>query len=105
MGSTSHSPRPSYHVSSRTLSSQIKNYRKAMEEVSRCLKPGGVAIFVDFDMELLCNDMVTVLPMAMVDQEVHETEFTDGRSSTGDDTGAKSPTTEGSWLQRVLYGG
>jgi len=75
-----------------------------MEEVSRCLKPGGVAIFVDFDMELLCNDMVTVLPMAMVDQEVREVESTDGGNSTGDDTRAKSPTTEGSWLQRICYG-
>jgi hypothetical protein len=76
-----------------------------MEEVSKCLKPGGVAIFVDFDMELLCHDMVTVLPMAMVDQEVREIESTDGRNSAGDDTCAKSPSTEGSWLQRICYGG
>ena len=76
-----------------------------MEEVSKCLKPGGVAIFVDFDMELLCNDMVTVIPMAMVDKEVREIGSTDGRSSTGDDSHTKSPTTEGSWLQRICYGG
>lgn len=72
-----------------------------MEEVSKCLKPGGLAIFIDGDTELLHRDMVTVLPMAMLDHEIRrdcsesEDSFMDSEPRTRAD---------GSWVQRFLYG-
>ena len=64
-----------------------------MEEVSKCLKPGGLAIFIDVDLEILHRDMVTVLPMALLDHEIR----------AGVENGAGKEL-EASWLQRVAYG-
>lgn len=54
-----------------------------MKEIERCLKPGGIVIYVDFDTTLVRQDQVTYTTPAIRHQ--------DG-------------TVEGSWLQRMLSG-
>ncbi|KAG8761654.1 hypothetical protein FRC14_000038 [Serendipita sp. 396] len=51
-------------VHARLISSGIKDYRKMMEEAERCLKPGGVVIFVDYDAQFCAEDQVSRQPMA-----------------------------------------
>ncbi|KAG8830080.1 Slx4p interacting protein [Serendipita sp. 399] len=48
----------------RLISSGIKDYRKMMEEAEKCLKPGGVVIFVDYDAQFCAEDQVSRQPMA-----------------------------------------
>ncbi|KAG8838014.1 hypothetical protein FRC18_006847 [Serendipita sp. 400] len=51
-------------VHARFISSGVKDYRKMMEEAERCLKPGGVAIFVDYDALFCAEDQLHRQPMA-----------------------------------------
>ncbi len=67
-----------------------------MEDISRCLKPGGLCIFIDPDLEILAEDKVTILPMALGSHEK--------RSAGEEDTGPGANRREGSWFQRVLFG-
>jgi hypothetical protein len=43
-----------------------------MEDVTRCLKPGGLVIFIEGDYEILAEDRMTVVPMAMSEEEIRE---------------------------------
>jgi hypothetical protein len=71
-----------------------------MEDISRCLKPGGLAIFIDPDNELLGEDKVRILPMALGSNEVRP----GGDPSDADTQQGGIHSTEGSWFQRILYG-
>lgn len=77
----------------RNLSMGLRNFRKTMEEVSKCLKPGGLAVFIEGDNELIHRDMVTVVPMAMLDHEIRKDSSVSGRPRS----------TSGSWLQRYFH--
>jgi hypothetical protein len=71
-----------------------------MEDISRCLKPGGLAIFIDPDNEVLAEDKVTILPMALGSNEAQP----GGHPSDTDTQQGGMHSTNGSWLQRILYG-
>jgi len=75
-----------------------------MEEASKCLKPGGLAIFIDFDLEFLYSDMVTILPMAMIDSETQTDGSVGGGTGFREEASAEPQGTNGSWLQRICYG-
>jgi hypothetical protein len=51
-------------VHARLISSGLKSYRKMMEEAEKCLKPGGVVIFIDYDAQFCAEDQVSRQPMA-----------------------------------------
>lgn len=51
-------------VHARLISSGIKDYRNMMEEAEKCLKPGGVVVFVDYDAMFCAQDQVSRQPMA-----------------------------------------
>lgn len=44
----------------RCIGSGISSYRSLLEEATRCLKPGGLAIFVEGDFDLLKEDQRTI---------------------------------------------
>ncbi|KAG8814324.1 hypothetical protein FRC17_001199, partial [Serendipita sp. 399] len=81
----------------------VSNYRKTMEEISLCLKPGGLALFIDGDFELLEEDRTTVLPMALTDREIREIVARSEREGRPLSEAEKKSLEEGSWLQRMLY--
>ncbi|PVF94993.1 S-adenosyl-L-methionine-dependent methyltransferase [Serendipita vermifera] len=83
----------------RLIAVGIKNYRRFMEEVTRCLKPGGLAIFIEGDYELLAEDRMTVIPMAVSEEEIAEA---GGRRRSSEER-SSSLWTRGSWLQRFYY--
>lgn len=58
----------------------IPDYKTTLKEVEKCLKPGGILIVMESDLDLLAEDQKSFLPIA-----------------TEDDT-------NGSWLRRVMYG-
>ena len=82
------------------VNAQVTNYRKVMEDISRCLKPGGLAIFMDPDTEILAEDKVTILPMALGSNEAQP----GGNLGDASTQPGVMHSTEGSWLQRILYG-
>jgi hypothetical protein len=51
-------------VHARLISSGIKSYRTMMEEAEKCLKPGGVVIFIDHDAMFCAEDQISRQPMA-----------------------------------------
>jgi len=64
----------------RCIGSGITSYRSFIEEVTKCLKPGGLAIFVEGDFDLFKEDQKTI-------QEPVSKEHPDG-----------------SWLQKWMIG-
>ena len=44
----------------RCIGSGIKSYRTLLEECTRCLKPGGLAIFVEGDLDLFKENQRTI---------------------------------------------
>lgn len=51
-------------VHARLISSGLKSYRKMMDDAEKCLKPGGVVIFIDYDAQFCAEDQVSRQPMA-----------------------------------------
>lgn len=96
-------------VHARMISFGIKNYRKTMEEISRCVKPGGLVILMEADMELLGVDRMTVLPMALTEREMLDARAEARISgpipglSNDDEDETSGVEMRGSWLQRLLY--
>jgi 2-polyprenyl-3-methyl-5-hydroxy-6-metoxy-1,4-benzoquinol methylase len=48
----------------RCIGSGITSYRALLQEASKCLKPGGLAIFTEGDFDLLFEDQQTILEPA-----------------------------------------
>jgi hypothetical protein len=65
----------------RCVGSGIRSYRRLLEEVPKCLKPGGVAIFMEGDFDLWSEDRRSLQVPASDDNP------------------------NGSWLQRWMQGG
>ena len=81
-----------------------------MEDISRCVKPGGLVILMEVDLDLLALDRTTILPMALTERELRDARAqaaisgpTPGFFNEGEE---ELPGIEmrGSWLQRLLYG-
>jgi hypothetical protein len=71
-----------------------------MEEVTRCLKPGGLAIFIEGDYEMLAEDRMTVLPMAMSEDEIREMREQDMSREDGDIPSETDATQATYWRQQ-----
>ena len=67
-------------VHMRCVGGGLPNYAQAITYAARCVKPGGVLLIADLDMQLCDEDMVSTQKMATPNQP------------------------DGSWLQRFLYG-
>lgn len=70
-------------VHAQYLSSRIKSYRSMMEDAEKCLKPGGVVIFIDFDLFHSAENQLTRMKVA---------------EAPGVEDG------QGSWLIRTAHG-
>jgi SAM-dependent methyltransferase len=65
----------------RLVGSGLKDFRKSMSEVERCLKPGGLVLWLDPDYAIYSTD-----------------KFTYSRPAASEENPS------GSWLQRLTYG-
>ncbi|KAG8828601.1 hypothetical protein FRC17_007478, partial [Serendipita sp. 399] len=66
----------------RLVGSGLKNFPQTMQNVEDCLKPGGVAIFVDGDYDMYAEDQRVYMPFALEEDEAMS---------------------ERSWFQRIVY--
>jgi SAM-dependent methyltransferase len=64
----------------RFIASGIKDFRKTMQAIEECLKPGGIVLWVDGDYDVYTGDQYVYIPFA-----------------TAEDA-------SGSWFQRIIYG-
>ncbi|KAG9042826.1 hypothetical protein FS842_002060 [Serendipita sp. 407] len=90
-------------VHARCITFGISNYRKTMEEISLCLKPGGLAIFIEADLDLLAEDRTTILPIALTDKEIREAIARSEQKGLTLSEAEKASLGEGAWLQRIAY--
>ena len=67
-------------VNARLIGAGLKDFRKTMQAVSECLKPGGIVIWLDGDYDMYTEDQHVYMPFA-----------------TDEDP-------SGSWFQRIIYG-
>lgn len=51
-------------VHSRCIASGVMQYREFIHEARKCLKPGGIAIFIEGDFDLFAEDQVSILEPA-----------------------------------------
>ena len=73
-------------VHMRLVGSGLKDFRKTMDDGQQCLKPGGIALWMDVDYDMYTEDQHVYLPFALEDDE-------------------DSPEqTDRSWFQRIVYG-
>ncbi|KAG8827580.1 hypothetical protein FRC17_007792 [Serendipita sp. 399] len=72
-------------IHARCIGSGLANYGEMMLDVEACLKPGGIAIFIDGDMTMYQEDMVTPIKI-------------------GQDEGEAPGSPGGSWLARLARG-
>ncbi|CCA67105.1 hypothetical protein PIIN_00939 [Serendipita indica DSM 11827] len=56
-------------VHMRLAGSGLKSFRKTMRDGQQCLKPGGIAIFIDADYDMYAEDLHTYMPFALEDDE------------------------------------
>jgi SAM-dependent methyltransferase len=67
-------------VHARLIASGLKDFRKTMQDVEECLKPGGIVLWVEFDYDAYAGERYVYIPFATAE---------DG---------------SGSWFQRIIYG-
>ena len=67
-------------IHARLIGSGLKDFRKTMQDVEKCLKPGGIVLWVDGDYDVYAADQHVYMPFATAE---------DG---------------SGSWFQRIVYG-
>jgi hypothetical protein len=89
-------------VHARLVQIGVKDYSKMVEQVAKCLKPGGLAIFIEADLELYDQDQTTILPMATHD---HERPVDSGARLSLTEAGhiRRKEWSQKSWIQRMLY--
>ncbi|CAG8744740.1 1298_t:CDS:2, partial [Acaulospora colombiana] len=86
-------------VHARLISSGLKSYRNMMEEAEKCLKPGGVVVFIDYDAQFCAEDQVSRQPMA----ESNENEMRNGAPLMGSDIlGMEASLDEGIWGHELI---
>lgn len=95
-------------VHARLVQIGIKSYSKMVDEVARCLKPGGLAIFIEGDLDLYDQDRTTILPIATYEGErpSDSHNLTTGLASLSlTEAGRlrRKQWTQTSWLQRMIY--
>jgi hypothetical protein len=74
-------PDKQFHfIHCRLIASGIKDFRKTMTDVERCLAPGGIICFIDVDFDMYSNDRFLYRHFASEEE----------------------PT--GSWFQRIVFG-
>ncbi|KAG8791092.1 hypothetical protein FRC16_000605 [Serendipita sp. 398] len=66
----------------RLVGSGLQNFAKTMQDVEECLKPGGIALFMDVDYDMYSEDQRVYIPFALEDDDVE---------------------CERSWFQRIVY--
>lgn len=64
----------------------IHDFRKTMDDGHRCLKPGGIALWVEVDYDIYAEDLNSHIPFALEEDEGNPDQ------------------TERSWFQRITYG-
>ena len=67
-------------VHTRLIASGLKDFRKTMQDVEECLKPGGIVLWVEADYDMYSADRYIYMPFATAE---------DG---------------SGSWFQRIAHG-
>jgi hypothetical protein len=72
----------------RMMKSGIKNMAYTMEELQKCLSPGGIIIVIDMDYDLYHANGRTKVAIARMD----------------DDSTEDGATADGSWLARLFHG-
>lgn len=86
-------------VHTRLVQVGVKDYPKMINQAAKCLKPGGLAIFIEADFQLYDQDRTTPLPMALYEDE---RTLDDLRLSEAGRVRRKE-WKQNSWLQRMLY--
>jgi SAM-dependent methyltransferase len=74
----------------RCVAGGIYDMGKTLQDLQRCLKPGGLLLVVDGDVSTLCEDRKTILPL----KRLHD----DGGPEI---TGVSE---QGSWFRRLFWG-
>lgn len=72
-------------VHTRFVGTGLKNFRKTMDDVHQCLKPGGIAIWADADFDMCAEDWHIYQPFALDEDEDNPDQ------------------TDRSWSQRISY--
>lgn len=72
-------------VHMRLVGSGLKNFRKTMDDGHQCLKPGGIALWMDVDYDMYAEDQHVYLPFALEEDEDNPDQ------------------TDRSWFQRIVY--
>ena len=73
-------------IHARLIGSGLKDFRKTLQDVHACLRPGGMILWVDADYDMYAGEDFKYIPFAF-------------------DEDASDPTqTQRSWTQRVIYG-
>jgi hypothetical protein len=67
-------------VHARLIGIGLKDFRKTMQDVEECLKPGGIVLWLDADYDVYTADRYVYMPFAMAEDD------------------------SGSWYQRIVYG-
>ncbi|PVF99500.1 S-adenosyl-L-methionine-dependent methyltransferase [Serendipita vermifera] len=92
-------------VHARLISSGIKNYRTMMEEAEKCLKPGGVVIFIDHDAMFCAEDQVSRQPMAETNENgswLVRCSFEMRNGAQSDLLGMEAALDEGLWNHELI---
>jgi SAM-dependent methyltransferase len=64
----------------RLVATGLKDFRKTMQDIEECLKPGGIVLWLEFDYDLCTGDQYVYMPFATAEED------------------------SGSWFGRILYG-
>lgn len=67
-------------IHTRLVGAGLKDFRKSLRDVGMCLKPGGIALWLDIDYALYSGETFSYLPVA------------------------SELIPDGAWLQRPIYG-
>jgi SAM-dependent methyltransferase len=67
-------------IHARWIAGGLKDFRKTMQDIEECLKPGGIVLYLDADYEMFTADQHVYMPFATAE---------DG---------------SGSWFQRIVCG-
>lgn len=69
----------------RFVGSGLKDFKKTMDDASRCLKPGGIALWIEADWNTYAEDQRVCIPLALEEDEENP------------DQGERS------WFQRIVF--